>query len=294
MLILCTMSTIWIVLPILTLLMFELGLTLRPADFRLFVHRPRPVLAGLLGQIVVLPLIAWAIASVLNLPPLFAIGLVLIACCPGGSSSNIFSMLAGGDVALSVSLTAISSIVTLFTLPVIMGWATIHLAGMAAANIHLPIGQLVVQNIVLMLLPIVAGILIKRHFPRTAMAIDKVLSRLAFPALMLLAGVFFIQHRQTIVSEFARLGTATTLLLVITMAIGFGIAQLFRLKRNEQRTLLIEIGMQNAAQAIAIAASPFVFNNEVIAIPAIIYALMMNVVLLTYVALIKQLMRRHR
>ena len=126
------------------------------------------------------------------------------------------------------------------------------------------------------------------------MAIDKVLSRLAFPALMLLAGVFFIQHRQTIVSEFARLGTATTLLLVITMAIGFGIAQLFRLKRNEQRTLLIEIGMQNAAQAIAIAASPFVFNNEVIAIPAIIYALMMNVVLLTYVALIKQLMRRHR
>ena len=282
------MSTIWIVLPILTLLMFELGLTLRPADFRLFLHRPRPVFAGMLGQIVVLPLVAWAIASVLNLPPLFAIGLVLIACCPGGSSSNIFSMLAGGDVALSVSLTAISSIVTLFTLPLVMGWATLHLAGMDATDIHLPIGQLIVQNIVLMLVPIVAGIIVKRRWPRAALSIDRVLSRLAFPALMLLATVFFIQHRQTIVAEFARLGTATTLLLIVAMSIGFGIALLFRLTRNEQRTLLIEIGMQNAAQAIAIAASPFVFNNEVIAIPAIIYALMMNVVLLIYVALIRR------
>ena len=268
--------------------MFELGLTLRPADFRLFLHRPRPVFAGMLGQIVVLPLVAWAIASVLNLPPLFAIGLVLIACCPGGSSSNIFSMLAGGDVALSVSLTAISSIVTLFTLPLVMGWATLHLAGMDATDIHLPIGQLIVQNIVLMLVPIVAGIIVKRRWPRAALSIDRVLSRLAFPALMLLATVFFIQHRQTIVAEFARLGTATTLLLIVAMSIGFGIALLFRLTRNEQRTLLIEIGMQNAAQAIAIAASPFVFNNEVIAIPAIIYALMMNVVLLIYVALIRR------
>lgn len=282
------MSTIWIVLPILTLLMFELGLTLRPADFSLFLHRPRPVIAGMLGQLVLLPVIAWLLASALSLPPIFAIGLMLIACCPGGSSSNIFSMLAKGDVALSVSLTAISSLLTLFTIPVVMGWATAHFGTMADADIHLPIGNLIMQNIVLMLLPIVVGIVVRSKAPRAAAAIDRVLSRLAFPALMLLAGIFFLQHRQTIVSEFPSLGSAVTLLLLICMAAGWGIALLFRLTRKEQRTLLIEIGMQNAAQAIAIASSPLVFNNEEMAIPAIVYALMMNVVLLIYVAIVKR------
>ncbi len=282
------MSTIWIVLPILTLLMFELGLTLRPADFSLFLHRPRPVIAGMLGQLVLLPVIAWLLASALSLPPIFAIGLMLIACCPGGSSSNIFSMLAKGDVALSVSLTAISSLLTLFTIPVVMGWATAHFGTMADADIHLPIGNLIMQNIVLMLLPIVVGIVVRSKAPHAAAAIDRVLSRLAFPALMLLAGIFFLQHRQTIVSEFPSLGSAVTLLLLICMAAGWGIALLFRLTRKEQRTLLIEIGMQNAAQAIAIASSPLVFNNEEMAIPAIVYALMMNVVLLIYVAIVKR------
>ena len=105
------MNTIFIVLPILTLLMFDLGLELRPADFRLIAQRPLPVLAGLTGQIILLPIIAWAVARGFHLAPLFYLGFMLIACSPGGSSSNVFSMLAGGDVALSVSLTALSSII---------------------------------------------------------------------------------------------------------------------------------------------------------------------------------------
>ena len=111
------MNTIFIVLPILTLLMFDLGLALRPADFRLLVERPKAVFVGLTGQILLLPLIAWAVASGFRLEPLFFLGVMLIACSPGGSSSNVFSMLAGGDVALSVSLTAFSSVITLFTGP---------------------------------------------------------------------------------------------------------------------------------------------------------------------------------
>ena len=108
------MNSIYIVLPILTVLMFDLGLTLQGKDFLLVLKRGRAVIAGLLGQLVVLPLIAWALAAVLDLSPLMTIGLVLIACCPGGSSSNVFSKLAKGDVALSVSLTAVSSIVDIF------------------------------------------------------------------------------------------------------------------------------------------------------------------------------------
>ena len=100
------MNAIWIVLPILTLLMFELGLTLQTEDFKLFRKRPRPIIAGLAGQIILLPMLAFALGHVFQLEPLFFIGIILIACSPGGSSSNIFSMIAKGDVALSVSLTA--------------------------------------------------------------------------------------------------------------------------------------------------------------------------------------------
>ena len=163
------MNTIFIVLPILTLLMFDLGLALKPADFKLIAERPKPVLIGLFGQIVLLPLIAWGIILIANsglkfngvdfsLSPLFVIGLMLVACSPGGSSSNVFSMLAKGDVALSVTLTACSSIITLFTLPLIMAWVTASVG--EAVNIHLPIGKLLIQNIVLMVVPISIGFII--------------------------------------------------------------------------------------------------------------------------------------
>ena len=107
------MNTVWIVLPILTLLMFELGLTISLDDFKAFRTRPKPVIAGIVGQILFLPLIAFIICLIFEVEPVFFMGIMIIACSPGGSSSNVFSMLAKGDVALSVSLTALSSIITL-------------------------------------------------------------------------------------------------------------------------------------------------------------------------------------
>ena len=281
------MNTIFIVLPILTLLMFDLGLALKPDDFRLFVHRPHALLAGLIGQIVLLPLIAWAIGTVFHIQPLFFLGIMLIACSPGGSSSNVFSMLAGGDVALSVSLTAFSSVITLLTGPAVMDWATQAVG--TAADIHLPVGNLLVQNLVLMAVPILIGLFISVKWASTAQRLHSVLKRLAFPCLILLATVFFVQHRETIVREFPALGLCITVLILLSMGSGVLMSWLMRLSGREQRTIVIEIGMQNAAQAITVASSPFVFNNEVMAIPAIIYALMMNVVLLTYVGIVKRI-----
>ena len=253
------MNTIFIVLPILTLLMFDLGLTLKPQDFKLIAQRPKPVIVGLVGQIILLPLIAWGIIALLStfdfrLSTLFIIGIMLVACSPGGSSSNVFSMLAKGDVALSVTLTACSSIITLFTLPLIMAWVTKSVQ-MSDISIQLPIGNLLIQNIVLMVVPISVGFIVNIYREQAAAKIHNVLKRIAMPALVLLVTVFFFQHKQTIVTEFA--------------------------------SLVIEIGMQNAAQAITIACSPLIFNNEIIAIPAIIYALMMNLILLAYVGITK-------
>ncbi len=279
------MNSIFIVLPILTILMFDLGLTLEGKDFLLVLKRFKAVVAGMIGQLVILPLLAWLIADMMGLNPIFTIGLVLIACCPGGSSSNIFSMLAKGDVALSVSLTAVSSIITLITVPLIMQWVTSAVG--ESYGITLPVGNLLMQNLVTMLLPILLGIGVRHWKKDVAAHIEKFLSRLAFPALMLLAGVFFVQHRATIAEHITRLGLSVTILLLCAIGAAALLCVVFRLHTQERRTIIIEVGMQNAAQAIAVASSPFVFNDGRFAIPAIIYALMMNLVLLTYVGIIK-------
>lgn len=220
-----------------------------------------------------------------HLAPLFMIGLMLVACSPGGSSSNVFSMLAKGDVAFSVTLTASSSIVTLFTLPLIMAWVTSDVG--EAVNIHLPVSKLLMQNIVLMVVPITVGLLVSIFRPAAAEKTHAVLKRIAMPALVLLVTVFFFQHKQTIVSEFGSLGLTMTVLIVACTSCGALLSWVLRLTEKERRTLVIEIGMQNAAQAITIACSPLIFNNETIAIPAIIYALMMNLILLAYVGMTK-------
>lgn len=279
------MTSLFIVLPILTLLMFDLGLTLRPQDFLFVAKRPKAVLIGLVGQLVLLPLLAYCLSMTFGLPPLLFIGVMLVACCPGGPSSNIFSMLAKGDVALSVSLTALSSVITLFTVPLIMHYTTLSVG--EAVGVRLPMGNLLLQNLVTMLVPIVAGIVVRLRWSRAAERMDAVLSKIAFPALMLLAGLFFVQNQEAIAEHFSAIGLCVTTLIVAAAVMAYAAGRISRLNRREQRTIVIEVGMQNAAQAIAVASSPFIFNNGMIAIPGIVYALMMNIVLLAYVGFIR-------
>jgi BASS family bile acid:Na+ symporter len=281
------MNTIWIVMPILIVLMFLLGTDLNKKSFTDVARNPRAVLIGMIGQIIILPIIAFALAWVLDLPPVYFMGLVLIACCPGGSSSNVFSMLAKGDVALSVTLTAISSIITLFTIPVIMEFVARFVSEHSGVEVHLPLGRLIVQNIVLLFVPLFIGIMFRHYLPGPAAKVNKVLSKLAFPALMTLALVFFLQNTQTIKENIAVLGVTVTVLILLAMLCSSTLSWMTKSSVAVRRTIVIEVGMQNAAQAIAIASSPFIFNSNEMAIPAIIYALLMNVILLVYVGVIK-------
>lgn len=281
------MNTIWIVMPILIILMFLLGTDLNKKSFTDVARNPRAVIIGMIGQIILLPLIAFALAWILNLPPVYFMGLVLIACCPGGSSSNVFSMLAKGDVALSVTLTAISSIITLFTIPVIMEFVARFVSEQSGVEVNLPFGRLIVQNIVLLFVPLFIGIMFRHYLPGPAAKVNKVLSKLAFPALMTLALVFFLQNTQAIKENIAVLGLTVTALILLAMLCSSTLSRMTKSGTAVRRTVVIEVGMQNAAQAIAIASSPFIFNSGEMAIPAIIYALLMNVILLIYVGVIK-------
>ena len=295
------MNTVFIVMPILCLLMFQLGLGLDFEAFRKVASKPGGLVVGIVGQIVVLPMVAWILGRLFGLDPLFFIGIMLIACSPGGSSSNVFSYLAGGNVALSVTLTAVSSILTLFTIPLIMHWvveyagtgisasaATYASSASSAAQIHLPVGKLFAQNIVMMLVPILLGWGVQLKFAKATGVLKKWLGKLSFPALILLASIFFLQHKETIIREFPRLGLCIGLMIIIAIVAGGILSRLAGLSGPDRKTIIIEVGMQNAAQAIAVACSPFIFANEVIAIPAIIYALLMNIVLLVYVWMVRR------
>lgn len=275
-------------MPILVVLMFLLGIDISKKSFTDIAHNPKAVLLGLTGQLVILPVLAFSIAWILKLPPVYFMGLVLVACCPGGSSSNVFSMLAKGDVALSVTLTALSSIITLFTIPIIMEFVTAAVSDMSGASIELPVGKLLAQNIVLLFVPLSAGSMFKHVCPEAAVKVSKVLGKMAFPALMILAAVFFLQYKKEIADNFASLGLSAAMLIILAMACSSSISRIGRFTDAIRRTIVIEVGMQNAAQAIATASSPFIFNSGEMALPAICYALLMNVILLTYVYFIRK------
>ncbi|MBR3915238.1 MAG: bile acid:sodium symporter family protein [Bacteroidales bacterium] len=279
---------IWIVMPILIVLMFLLGTDLNKDSFTNVARNPHAVIIGMTGQLLILPVIAFVLACLLKLPPVYFMGIMLIACCPGGSSSNVFSMLAKGDVALSVTLTAISSIVTMFTIPAIMEFVSNFVSEQSGIDINLPFGKLIVQNIVLLFVPLILGILFRKFYPDTAAKVNKILGKLAFPALMTLALIFFLQYTEEIKANFSVLGITITVLILAAMLCSSLLSRLTKSNTAVIRTIVIEVGMQNAAQAISIASSPFIFNNGEMALPAIIYALLMNVILLIYVAVVKK------
>lgn len=283
------MNALLIVLPILALLMFELGLVCRVSSFAETFRSPRPIVLGLVGQMVAMPVLAIVCASVFKLEPAYFIGLVLIACSPGGSSSNVFSMLARGNVALSILLTSLSSVLVLVTLPLIMQFVIGYVDRSMDVTVHLPVGKLLMQNLVLVFLPFLSGVIFRHFYGSQAEKVERVLSKAAFPSLMLLAGIFFVGHRDVFLSSIGNLGVCVLCFIVLAFVFAAFLCRAGRLSGQDRRTIIIEVVMQNAAQAIAVASGPFVFHNDTIAVPAIFYALLMNVVLLAYVAWYKKM-----
>ncbi|MCJ8499193.1 bile acid:sodium symporter family protein [Desulfatitalea alkaliphila] len=277
------MNILLLIVPILMLLMFSLGLDLRPADFARVVRGPRAALIGLTAQMFGLPLVAFLVAALLGLPPVLAVGLVLLAACPGGASSNAFTMLARGDVALSVSLTAVTSVMTVLTIPMVVNLAMGHWMT-TDAGLRLPLGPVLGQNAVTILLPIGAGMLLRTRRAKLADRWGDLLRKAALPLLLVMIAIFMVQQRAVLLAGVTTVALATLLLIAATMALGAFLGWAGRLRETARRAILIEVGMQNAAQAMAVAASPFLLADGAYAIPAVVYAVTMNGVLLGYLA----------
>lgn len=264
-----------IVLPLaLAIIMLGMGLTLTPDDFKRVVAVPRAMLLGLGNQLILLPLIALAIALTFPLRPELAVGLMLIALCPGGPTSNIISHLARADLALSVSLTAISSLVTVFTIPVVLNLALYHFMG-DTQTIQLPVGQTILQIFLVTVLPIGIGMGLRHRYPAlTARAMGAVnATSLGFFVLILVLAI--LKERAHIIPYFEESGAAVILLNLAALALGFFSGSWFKLGFRQKVAISIETGIQNGSLAIALALSPLVLNQPAFAIPAVIYSLTM-------------------
>jgi BASS family bile acid:Na+ symporter len=275
-----------VLLPLaLAVVMLGMGLGLIPEDFRRITRYPRAVAVGSLCQVLLLPLIGTLIAMVVPMQPEIAVGLIVVALCPGGPSSNLMTYLARGDVALSVTLTAVSSIVTVFTIPLFTNLALQHFLGESTA-IALPVGSTILQIFLITLLPVAIGMTIRYLFPNTARRLEKQMSRLAIGLLALIITLLAIKEGNKLTGFLMQAGMSVVLLNLLAMLAGWLAARLFRLPLAQQICIAIEVGIQNGTLAIAITAG--LLNNADMAVPAAVYSLLMYATGLGAIALGRQ------
>lgn len=264
-----------VLLPLaLAIVMLGMGLSLVPEDFKRITRYPKAVSVGTVCQVLLLPLIGALITLVVPMQPAIAVGLIVLAVCPGGPSSNLVTYLAKGDVALSVTLTAVSSIITVFTIPLFTNLALQYFLGKSAA-IALPIGSTMLQIFLITLLPTAIGMTIRHQFPEIARRLEKQMSRFAVGLLALIIVLLLVREGSKLPGFLVQVGIGVVLLNLLAMLAGFLAGKLFRLSLAQQICIAIEVGIQNGTLAITITAG--LLNNPDMAVPAAVYSLLMYV-----------------
>jgi BASS family bile acid:Na+ symporter len=263
-----------ILLPLaLAFIMLALGVGLTPADFRRIFTKPKALLVGAVLQYISLPLLAIAIVAFLPAPPVLKVGIVLLAACPGGTTSNLLTHMARGDVALSISLTALTSLTSMFTVPVVLMIALALFMGPEAPSVGLVTTGLVI--FLLTVVPVGIGMAIRQFAPNIANALDRhsrLLSGIVFTAVVLAT---LIADRDEMASRFAEAGFIALSLNVAAMGVAFAVASLVMLKMKQRIALTLECGLQNATLAIVVAVG--MLGDVAYAVPAAIYGLLMFV-----------------
>jgi len=261
------------VIPIgIFLIMMGMGLSLVTNDFKRVVKYPKAVAIGLTNQLLFLPLIGFALASLMSLEPEYAIGVMLLVLCPGGTTSNLFTYLAKGDVALSVTMTAIASVITVFTIPIVLSFSLVYFMG-AGSEFELPVVKTMVSLIALTILPVSIGMLIKRYAPTVADKTQVLVSR--FGVIFLSFLVLFLSYVQKdiIVEALIATGPVSLILNVSTMALGYYTSKWFGLNPEQRRSITMEVGLQNSTLSMFMALT-LLANYKMSLTPAI-YTLIM-------------------
>ncbi|MCC5918733.1 MAG: bile acid:sodium symporter family protein [Cryomorphaceae bacterium] len=257
----------------LMIVMMGMGLSLKLEDFKRVVVFPKAVIIGLVNQLLLLPLIAFLLIFVLDIRSSLAVGLLLIAACPGGPTSNLIAHLCKGDTALSVTLTAFSSVLTLFTIPLILEWSLAHFMGSDETAIMLNRFEIFKDLFLITIVPITIGMIIKRYKPALADRMQGKVKVASALVLMLLIVGITIKEKHNIIPYFREVGVGAFLLNISTLTLGYLSARLFSLKNKQAISISIESGIQNGTLAIALALG--LMKNNDFAIPGAVYSLIM-------------------
>nr|WP_299038491.1 bile acid:sodium symporter family protein [uncultured Psychrobacter sp.] len=262
-----------VVIPIcLFLIMMGMGLTLVVNDFKRVVKFPKAVSIGLANQLIMLPLIGFALANIMPLRPEYAVGVMLLVLCPGGTTSNLFTFLAKGDVALSVTMTAIASVITVFTIPIVLSFSLVYFMG-AGTEFQLPIAKTMISLFVITILPISIGMIIKRYKPKLADSSQVLVSRFGVTFLAMLVVFLSYVQRDIIVDAVVNTGPVSLILNLVTMALGYFSSKLLGLNLAQRTSITMEVGLQNSTLSIFMALT-LLSNYDMSMTPAI-YTLIM-------------------
>jgi BASS family bile acid:Na+ symporter len=269
------------------IIMLGMGLGLTLDDFKRVLVEPKAVILGLIAQLIILPVAGFTLATIFPLSPELAVGLMLLAACPGGSTSNMITYLVKGNVALSITLTAISSVITVFTIPLVVNISMQKFMGEGVA-LQLPFWNTVIQIAVITLIPITIGMLLHRYRPKFAVTVEKGVKWLSLFFLGLIIVGLLLKERANVASFFLQVGGVTLTLNILTMILGYVLATFSQLDKRSRKSITIEVGIQNATLALAIASTPTLLNMPTMAIPAAIYALIMFTTSAVFAWLVKQ------
>jgi BASS family bile acid:Na+ symporter len=261
-----------VVLPLaLGVIMLGLGLSLTIADFTRVIKYPKAAVIGLFCQMLLLPFAALMVAKLLHLSPELAVGLMLLSASPGGPTANLYSHLSNGDVALNITLTAINSVLTLFSLPFIVGLSMDYFMGEALA-IPMPFGK-IISVFAIVLIPVSIGMLIKAYKPSVSAKLEKPVKIASAILLLLVIIATILKDRQVLGQYFAQIGLAAFLFNIISLLGGYFIPKLFNIDKKQAIAIGMEIGIHNGTLAIFIALT--VLNNSVMSVPPAIYSIIM-------------------
>lgn len=256
------------------IIMLGMGLGLKLDDFQRIFVEPKGAIVGLIAQLIMLPVVGFLLAAIFPLTPDLAVGVMILAACPGGPTSNMVTYLARGNVALSITLTAISSLITVFTIPLVINLAMQFFMG-EGASLQLPFVKTVIQIAVITLIPVTLGMLLHHYLPGFAAKVEKFVKWVSLFFLGLIIVGLLLKERANVLSFFLQVGWVTLTLNLLTMVLGYAIANLTNLDKRSATAITFEVGIQNGTLAIAIASGPTFLNNPTMAIPAAIYSLLM-------------------
>ena len=259
-----------VVLPLaLAVIMATLGLSLTPADFRRVVTSPKAVAIGLVNLLLVSPLLAFAAAEAFGLDPILAVGLVLLGASPGGTMANLLTHLARGETALSVTMTAISSVAAVVTVPLFLGLAIDHFdAGLAD---EVSMGGIVLKVLLITVVPLSVGMLYRARRPEQAVALEPRAKRIALVVFVFVVIGAVASEFENVVDSIGAVALAALALNVAAMSVSFGVARLARLSDRSATAIAMELGVHNSTLTITVAAG----IHPELAIPGAIYSAFM-------------------